>query len=444
MNKASEQRLLEAYRAVFESIREQGTDSIIRVANRIFNCPVLFADEYFHVVAMSPSTTIGDEAWDYMVEKKDMRQERIWAIMDEFLSGKEEFYPVFYADSGLCASCPRIFGEVVLDGRVQGHVMVFLGDIPLQEEDLKIVQIIIDAICIKIQSRTKGMSRWNLSLTTRLQDLIDSSTPPHLHRLARQAVGDALEREYAIIVSPIGQKASHRAFAEYAVSQLQQMHKQLITLIYDNCIVTLVGGVQRRRMGGDLTPEHDGTVKEIIDYLSEHDLVSGVSNCFSDLSQTRAHYRQALLTAQMSLLLDLSMQSYFMELMPLPIFLSVLEHEQMETFIHPALFEMQRYDTEHGTEYYETMRAFSMTMHNKDRTAAMLNIHRNTLLYRLGRISELFDLPYEEDRIALNVLCSYLILELREVATPEQVQALMERDQYAAADAKRKNATKHG
>ena len=74
------------------------------------------------------------------------------------------------------------------------------------------------------------------------------------------------------------------------------------------------------------------------------------------------------------------------------------------------------------------MRAFSMTMHNKDQTAALLNIHRNTLLYRLGRIAELFELPYEEERAALNILCSYLILELREHATPEQVTALLESD----------------
>ena len=433
MNKAGEQRLLEAYRAIFESIREPGTDRIIQTAHSIFGCPVLFTDEYFHVVSMTPSMPIGDEAWDYMVEKKDMRHERIWAIMDEFLSGKEEFYSVFYADTGLCASCPRIFGEVVLDGRVQGHVMVFLGDIPLRGEDLQIVQIIVDALCIKIQSRTKGMSRWNLSLTTRLLDLLDPSTPPHLHRLARQAVSGALESEYAVIVTPIGMKASHKAFAEYAVSQLQQMHRQVICLIYESCIVTLVGGVQRRTLTGNLTPADAGIIREIIDYYSEHDLVSGVSNCFTDLALTRPHYRQALLAAQMSLLLDLGMQQYFMDLMPLPIFLSVLEHEQLETFIHPALIAMREYDAEHGTEYYATMRAFSMTMHNKDRTASMLNIHRNTLLYRLGRITELFDLPYEEDRVSLNVLCSYLILELREHATPEQMESLKGRDKYAAA-----------
>ena len=428
MSPESEQRLLEAYRAIFDAVREPGTDRIMQAAYRIFGCPVLYTDEYFHVVSMVPSTPIGDEAWDYMVEKKDMRHERIWAIMDEFLSGKKEFYSIFYADTGSCAACPRIFGEVVLDERVQGHVMVFLGDIPLREEDFKIVELIIDALCIKIQSRTKGMSRWNLSLTTKLQDLIDPVSPPHLMRLACDAVGAAIEPEYTVIATPVGQKASQRAFAEYAVSQLHQMYRHIIAVIYDNCIVTLVGGVRRRSRNGNLTPAAEGSIRKILDYFTEHDMVSGVSNCFNDLTQTRPHYRQALLTAQMALRLELGTQQFFMDLMPLPIFLSVLEHEQPETFVHPAVTAMREYDASHGTEYYATMRAFSMTMHNKDQTAALLNIHRNTLLYRLGRIAELFELPYEEERAALNILCSYLILELREHATPEQVTALLESD----------------
>lgn len=428
MNETGERRLLEAYRAIFDAVREPGTEHIMQAAHRIFGCPVLYTDEYFHVVSMIPATPIGDEAWDYMAEKKDMRHERIWAIMDEFLSGKQDFYDIFYADTGLCADCPRIFGEVVLEERVQGHVMVFLGDIPLREEDFQIVRLLIDALCIKIQSRTKGMSRWNLSLTTKLQDLIDPASPPHLLRLACEAVGAAVEPEYTVIATPVGQKASQRAFAEYAVSQLQQMYRHIIAVIYDNCIVTLVGKVQRRSRNGDLTPAAEGFIKKILDYFTEHDMVSGVSNCFGDLTQTRPHYRQAVLTARMALRLELGTQQFFMDLMPLPIFLSVIEHEQGETFIHPAVTAMREYDASHGTEYYATMRAFSMTMHNKDRTAALLNIHRNTLLYRLGRIAELFELPYEEERAALNVLCSYLILELREHATPEQVIALLSSD----------------
>jgi DNA-binding PucR family transcriptional regulator len=124
--------------------------------------------------------------------------------------------------------------------------------------------------------------------------------------------------------------------------------------------------------------------------------------------------------------LNLGQQALFMDLMPLPMFLSVLEYETPETFVHPAIYHMKAYDASHGTDYYQTMRVFALCMHNKDRAAERLNIHRNTLLYRLGRIAELFELPYEDDKVALNVLCSYLLLELGEHGTTEQLQDLLQ------------------
>ena len=96
---------------------------------------------------------------------------------------------------------------------------------------------------------------------------------------------------------------------------------------------------------------------------------------------------------------------------------------------------MRDYDKENGTAYDETMRVFSFNMHNKDRTAAALCIHRNTLLYRLGRISDLFDLPYEHDQVALNLLCSYLILELGRYGSPQALSRLSSTEDSATAAA---------
>ena len=128
----------------------------------------------------------------------------------------------------------------------------------------------------------------------------------------------------------------------------------------------------------------------------------------------------------------------FSDLMPLPIFLSVLEKDPPETFIHPAIFKMREYDATYGTAYDETMRAFSFHMHNKDRTATSLNIHRNTLLYRLGRVTELFDLPYEHEQTALNLLCSYLILEPNRYGNSRDMGKLTSSNYEEAAEAGRR------
>ena len=419
-------RMAVVYEKLYQAVCNQNMNRVLTATYEIFGKPVLFVDEYFHVVSMQPSSPIGSPEWDEIYRTKAMNRDQVFRTLDEFLSGREAFYQPFYADTGSCAAVPKIFAEVVQDNTVHGHILVFWDGAPPTEEDFRIISLVVDAIRLRIASRIKSMGSWNLALSTKLEDLLAPNTPPHLEQLACEAISRTMQPEYTICVTTIGALASQRAFAEYAVHELQQLYRNVICLIYDNSIVVLYGGTDRHGSG---TPMQSRAFADrLFEFFGTHDMVCGLSDSFSDPRETRSHYRQALLTARLALSLGRDSSTTFSDLMPLPIFLSVLEKDTPETFIHPAIFRMQEYDRANGTAYYETMREFSFCMHNKDRTAAALCVHRNTLLYRLGRINDLFDLPYEDDRVALNLLCSYLILELGRFGTPESMSRLTSRE----------------
>ena len=415
-------RMTEVYEKLYKAVCNQSTNNVITVANEIFHKPIMFVDEYFHVVSMHPAGPIGRPQWDAIYENKALNREQILRTLDEFLSGKKAFYKPFYAATGSCEKDPLLFAEVVQDNPVHGHIIIFWDGDPPTDEDYEIIELVLDAIRLRISSRIKSMGTWNLALSTKLMDLLAPSTPVHLERLACEAISGTMQPDYTICVTTIGALASQRAFAEYAVRELQQLYRNVICVIYDNNIVTLYGGAAPHGSG---TPLSKSTMADrLFEFFGTHDMVCGLSDSFKDPAQTRSHYRQALLTARLALQLGRDKSTTFSDLMPLPIFLSVLEKDTPETFIHPAIFRMRDYDKENGTAYDETMRIFSFNMHNKDRTAAALCIHRNTLLYRLGRISDLFDLPYEHDQVALNLLCSYLILELGRYGSPQIMSKL--------------------
>lgn len=415
-------RMAMVYEKLYKAVCNQSMNNVVAATQEIFGRPVLFVDEYFHVVSMYPSRAIGIAEWDEIYESKAMNREQIFRTLDEFLSGKQAFYKPFYACTGSCEKSPRLFAEVVQDSTVHGHIIVFWGGDPPTEEDFTIIGLVLDAICLRISSRIKSMGSWNLALSTKLEDLLAPNTPPHLEKLACEAISGTMQPEYTICVTTIGALASQKAFAEYAVHELQQLYRNVICVIYDNNIVTLYGGTGPHGSG---TPMGKTSMaNHLFEFFGSHDMICGLSDSFTDPSETRCHYRQALLTARLSMQLGRTGSTTFSDLMPLPIFLSVLEKDTPETFIHPAIFKMRAYDREYGTAYDETMRLFSFNMHNKDRTAAALCIHRNTLLYRLGRISELFQLPYEHDQVALNLLCSYLILELGRYASPQALSQI--------------------
>lgn len=50
---------------------------------------------------------------------------------------------------------------------------------------------------------------------------------------------------------------------------------------------------------------------------------------------------------------------------------------------------LARYDRAHGTELMNTLFIYLQNACNTQRSAKMLSLHKNTLLYRLGRIREI-------------------------------------------------------
>ena len=79
-------------------------------------------------------------------------------------------------------------------------------------------------------------------------------------------------------------------------------------------------------------------------------------------------------------------------------------------FVHPSLMRLARYDRDHGTELMDTLFIYLQNACNTQRAAKMLNLHKNTLLYRMGRIREILgcNLSSGEDQFMLQL--SYRVL----------------------------------
>ncbi len=269
-------RMTEVYEKLYKAVCNQSTNNVVTAAHELLGKPVLFVDEYFHVVSMHPSSPIGLPQWDSIYQNKALNREQILKTLDEFLSGKKAFYKPFYAATGSCEESPLLFAEVVQDNTVHGHIIVFWDGAPPTAEDYEIINLVLDAIRLRISSRIKSMGTWNLALSTKLMDLLAPRTPVHLERLACEAIAGTMQPDYTICVTTIGALASQRAFAEYAVRELQQLYRNVICVIYDNNIVTLYGGAAPHGSG---TPLSKSTMADrLFEFFGTHDMVCGLSD----------------------------------------------------------------------------------------------------------------------------------------------------------------------
>ena len=253
-------RVAEACRCFLDVIDQEGVQPLIQAASEFFGAPVLFTDELFHIRSVWPREQTGVAELDQSIREGAIQAKREWAILDENLSGEKAFYEPFYANTGVCERVPRLYGELAWQDEVRGHVVVYLGQVPCHPEDLEIMQRLISLLVLKLRRRMAGMDRWTATLQARLEVLLDPQTPLQVRRPAEEMLRKQIKGDYGIMVTTIGQRASQKAFADYAVTQIQQRFRNVVVLVYDQTIVTLFGEVKRNAVENTLRPDNNALV----------------------------------------------------------------------------------------------------------------------------------------------------------------------------------------
>ena len=84
----------------------------------------------------------------------------------------------------------------------------------------------------------------------------------------------------------------------------------------------------------------------------------------------------------------------------------------LNDLVHPSVKLLLRHDKEKNTDFTETL--FCYVRHKNDITAAAkaLNVHYNTLKYRINRIVELTGVDFDDEMTAFQLIISDKILGL--------------------------------
>lgn len=79
--------------------------------------------------------------------------------------------------------------------------------------------------------------------------------------------------------------------------------------------------------------------------------------------------------------------------------------------IHPALDRLREYDSRKSTDFYHILRVYLQCERDRVLTAKRLFVHKNTLVYRLKRIVEIFDLDLDNAYEREYLTVSFLVME---------------------------------
>lgn len=184
------------------------------------------------------------------------------------------------------------------------------------------------------------------------------------------------------------------------IHEISQMYSNCYVLEYENSVVLILNA-------SHMPLEH--ILRQLEYYYQESNIVIGISYPFEDLLQLKKYLEQADIA--LSFAVRRNRKTAFCAECSVEYARDMLKNTVSTNLAHPVLEKLKRHDARHGTEYYETLYAYLSEERSVQRAAKKLNIHKNTLVFRMGKIKEQFGIELDDTEERMRLLISYLLFE---------------------------------
>lgn len=404
-------------------LSDKGLSHLIEVAAEELENPVLVVDPTYRYAARAGfALDEGDDSAFARVARAELAEE---GILDEGVR--------YIAEQGLDAELARTRGPVVRRNDVFGlNTMtqaacahgICLARVMMLERTHAFGPGDEEAFCWLVRLVAQEVQKNGLLSTNDAQAgpyflarLLDDESPNPMATSRRMAlVGFQPLPQLFVVVVRRREGALDAAGARNVRAHLSAFLAHSLSTFYEGELVALVS----RRPAPQLpAPDEEALARA----CAANGLVAGISNAFAEVTDVQSHLRQARSairygSAYTKVMEDTGVYRYseytYMEMLDI-----CNDRVNLMNYVHPGVWALHEHDCAHGSELVETLFAYIQNGCNTARTAALLSLHKNTLLYRLGRIKEITgnDLASGEDlflfHLSIRTLLYLGILEVR-------------------------------
>ena len=361
---------------------------------------VIVQDKRLNVLASSPSHSL-EEVWGALIQdvaEPDLLPE---ALRDRKQAGKT---PVSLSQD-LPGGLSRLITSINVGGVARGYLSLvgLAGDL----DDLDMVVADQGALACAVQmSRSKAVRETEKRLhgdllTALLQDNLSSQDS----RLWVEAMGLDLDQDHVALrfcwdsePRPTIRRLETLVNGEVARLGLSVIINPMASEVI--CFCQVPAGFAQPR---DAILLGQGIQKRALQENPNAPVRCGIGSAASDLNQWGNSFRQAGQALKMAARLSEDKPLYFPELSVYRLLLQIEDSPELLDFHSEILGPLIAYDT--GEELINTLKSYFEHNGNLSQTAEALYIHRNSLLYRMGRIAEItgLDLDNPETRLAVQL-----------------------------------------
>lgn len=369
------------------------------IASTIKN-PILIFDANFKLLFSSKTYQIEELLWQQCIIRGYCTYEQIIEIQN-ILNSSERSSSLFVPQSALYEGRLCLL-QLSHNCAKMGMLVVFEVNTPFSKIDKRILETISSLTSLVIYNYYEK----NKMLNEYTEDNIfieclsgDYKTYAAFNERIRNTI--FCERSnYRVIIIDIRNFKNFDPHKEILKSYFNQIFHKSWMLWYNGNVVAVVN-LQSVDNIQDILDNG-------IDFFLDKKLRFGISDIFDNVYYVKKYYLQGLRALELSANDSTPpMFAYYNYYKFYDLISYASNHDiDLYNFIDNTFLEILKHDQHFESEYLKTILCYLNTDKNVVKTAEMLHIHKNTLLYRLRKIKEIFNVPTNNSIISFQLLYS--------------------------------------
>lgn len=388
-----------------------GLQYLVDTAARLFGNPIYVVDLQYKYLAISSGIVPDDDFFREESESGYISALGIQSIRANRLDEKVRQSKTSLHCHNALIHKNMLIDAVHIQGIEVGHVMMLESEHSFRDFDDIFFHRFCELVATELQKDPAYTNHKGVMYSYFLADLL-KNPKENVQQIEDRLTSlgyDLKEYLYLIAIPPNSYHLSSTRL-DVITNHLRTILTGSIYAIYEDSIVFLI--TEKRYCG---LSEYE--LSRLTEFLQSNQLRAGISNFFEHLLDAPRFYKQALQAVSLAAKLKETdslcrYSDYYMYEM-----LELYEKNDTEIrfLIHPGLMQLYEYDQEKNSDLLHTLKEYLEYPGQPSKVAANLHVHKNTLLYRMGKIKEITGCRFECGGDFMNFNFSFNIMKYLEM-----------------------------
>jgi len=388
----------------------KGSDlqALVDLGYQMLGNPFTITDLSVKLLTSTGETLVTDDpVWNELQIKKNFIFDTYSYYVKESLFAEiEKHVEPFYWLDPYC-KYRRIIGRISINNRNVAFLVVCAHNREFIESDKEIVSLLCDAFAIELQKNKYNHLSQGLLHQSFLLDLLDGKFEDKSKIDERMKIlGLKLKRKLFVIFLDTQNLDATKSTLPYLREEVELKLANASAVIYNNNVAILASCENEMHF-------LENESKVLREFISTHNLQAGISRSFTDLTEVREHYLESVEALKLGNLVKKETHFFrYADYLIYDVLNCHADNENYKKFVHRSVLKLIDYDQKNNTDYAQCFHIYLCNFKNIKDAATALNIHRNTMFYRIEKIESILNVDLNDVDILFQLYLSYKILEM--------------------------------